>query len=151
MQGIAAHGLEVLLALESELSAWSASVRRAAQHSTHSTQRDAALRGTPSELSETGTWLLLAAGSLLLFLRITHLCNTVDERQLLDIMGRLVVRVRAAHKRFLLRSMLSSLPTQPICRLVCKQVRVPRPRMKLACVDLAWQVEDKHDAFHTEQ
>jgi hypothetical protein len=65
--------------------------------------------------------------------------------------GRLVVRVRAAHKRFLLRSMLSSLPTQPICRLVCKQVCVPRPRMKLACGDLAWQVEDMHVAFAIEQ
>ena len=114
MQGIAAHGLEVLLALANALSAWSASVSRAAQLSTHSSPRDAALRGTPSELAESGYWLLLAAGCQVESMQDTRLCNIVDERQLLDTLGRLVARVRAAHERFLLHSMLS-VSTQPIC------------------------------------
>jgi hypothetical protein len=108
LQSIAAHGLEVLLALGNELSAWSASVSRAAQLSTHSTQRDAALRGTPSKLAESGYWLLLAAGCQVESMQNTRLCNIVDERQLLDTLGRLVVRVRTEHERFLLHSMLSS-------------------------------------------
>ena len=101
------QGLEVLLALADALSAWSAAVSRAAYHSTCSTQQDAALRGTASELAKSGYWLLLAAGSQLLSMRTTRLCNVVDERQLLDTLGRLVVRVRAARKCFLLQSMLT--------------------------------------------
>ena len=77
------------------------------------------MRGTPFELSETGYWLLLAAGCLLLFMQDTHLCNIVDERQLLDTLGRLIVRVRAAYNCFLLHNMLSF--SHPANMLRCLQ------------------------------
>jgi hypothetical protein len=49
----------------------------------------------------------------------TRLCNIVDERQLLDTLGRLVVRVRAAHECFRLHSMLSA--SHPANLLSCLQ------------------------------
>ena len=109
----------MLIAVANALSAWSASVSRAAQQSTQSTQQDAALLDTPFELSETGYWLLLAAGCLLLSMRDTPLCNMVDERQLLDTLGRFIVRVLTAYNCYLLHNMLSS--SHPANLLRCLQ------------------------------
>lgn len=80
------------------------------------------MRDLQFELSETGTWLLLAAGCMLLFMRDTRLCNIVDERQLLGTLGRLVVRVRSAYICFQLYSVKSS--SDPANLLSCLRTAV---------------------------
>ena len=95
LQTIGSDCIELLHAITSALSDWSASVSRAMQQQRWGNKKQRnQLLDTVSELRETGIWLPAAAGNLLSCMREYKLYDMADGQQLLYSLGQLLRRVR---------------------------------------------------------
>ena len=107
-QGCAADCNKLLRAIADAVSDWSAAVDQAAQQQQqqkqpppppplNSTQQPAELHDTAYQLQESSIWLPIAANSLLSCILSNQLYSTINNRQLLITLRRLLERVRYPH------------------------------------------------------